>query len=427
MTSKRILITTFGSFGDLHPYMAIALELKARGHQLVMATSEIYREKITSEGLGFHPVRPDLPPPEEAGPMIAKLMDARTGTEHLFTTLLMPTLRDSYEDLRVAVRGADLLVTHMITFAGPILARQTGIPWVSTILAPISFFSAHELPVLPGAPALAAFRHLPPATLQPLVRLAKRRVESWITPLYELRAELGLPRGAHPVFEGQHSPELVLALFSSVLGAPQPDWPEHTRQTGFCFYDRKDEARVAPKLMEFLDSGEAPIVFTLGSSAVFDARNFYRDSAEAARRLGRRAVLLIGHEDNLPESLPAGVVAFDYAPFSEILPRAAAIVHQGGAGTTGQALRAGKPMLIMPYSHDQPDNGARVTRLGVGRTLPRHRYNATRAAAELGKLLNDASYAAKAAEIGRRVQAEDGPKAACDAIEERLRASTAKA
>ncbi|MDQ3814086.1 MAG: glycosyltransferase, partial [Armatimonadota bacterium] len=248
--------------------------------------------------------------------------------------------------------------------------------------------------------------------------------QSWIMPVYQLRAELSLPRGPNPLFDGQHSSALVLALFSSVLGEPQPDWPPQTRVTGFCFYDKKDETSIAPELAKFLDSGPPPIVFTLGSSAVFDARNFYRDSAEAARRLGRRAVLLIGKEENLPpEPLPEAIVAFDYAPYSEILPRTAAIVHQGGVGTTGQALRAGKPMLVMPFSHDQPDNAARITRLGVGRTLPRYRYNATRAAAELSKLLNDLSYATRAAEIGCRVQAADGPRAACDAIEERLRDS----
>jgi UDP:flavonoid glycosyltransferase YjiC (YdhE family) len=137
--------------------------------------------------------------------------------------------------------------------------------------------------------------------------------------------------------------------------------------------------------------------------------------------LGERALLLIGDERNRPASLPEGVAAFDYAPYSEVLPRARAVVHQGGVGTTGQGLRAGVPSLVVPFSHDQFDNAARVARLGAGRSLPRSKYNAQSAARELRLMLNDKSYAERAAEVGRIVQSEDGAASACDAIEEVLR------
>ena len=105
-----------------------------------------------------------------------------------------------------------------------------------------------------------------------------------------------------------------------------------------------------------------------------------------------------------------------------IFPRAAAIVHQGGVGTTGQALRAGRPTLVVPFAHDQPDNTLRVTRLRVGRTLLRARYNSRRAVAELRRLLEDPSYAQNAVRVSRQVQAEDGVSAACDALESLLAA-----
>jgi rhamnosyltransferase subunit B len=108
-------------------------------------------------------------------------------------------------------------------------------------------------------------------------------------------------------------------------------------------------------------------------------------------------------------------------PYSQIFPSACAIVHQGGIGTTAQALRAGRPTLIMPYSHDQPDNAARVERLGTLRTLPRKKYSASRIAKELSELLNNSQYAEKAAEISSLVQAENGVNLACDAIEQQLR------
>jgi UDP:flavonoid glycosyltransferase YjiC (YdhE family) len=144
---------------------------------------------------------------------------------------------------------------------------------------------------------------------------------------------------------------------------------------------------------------------------------FYDNSVAAAKRLGRRAVLVLGkNARNRPARLPDGVVACDYAPFSELFPRAAVVVHHGGIGTTGLAMRSGRPMLVVPYAHDQPDNAERLTRLGVARTIPPRRYTATRAAAELRHLLDSPAYSLRASEVGEQVRQEDGVRAACDAL-----------
>jgi UDP:flavonoid glycosyltransferase YjiC (YdhE family) len=133
-------------------------------------------------------------------------------------------------------------------------------------------------------------------------------------------------------------------------------------------------------------------------------------------------VLLVGSDPlNQPsQPLPENVIAVAYAPYAQIFPRASVIVHQGGIGTTGQALRAGKPMLVMPFGGDQYDNGARIERLGAGRTIMRNRYTAERAAVELKRLFDNPSYRERAVDLGWRVQAEDGVRAACDAIVDQL-------
>jgi UDP:flavonoid glycosyltransferase YjiC (YdhE family) len=420
--AKRIVLSTFGSFGDVHPYVAIALELKARGHTPVVATSEAYREKMAAQEIEFCPVRPDLPSfdqPEELGKLVEDLMDPREGSERVMQ-ILLPHLQDIYDDLSAAVDGADLLLTHPLPLVGPIVAQVRRLPWVSSVLAPVSFFSAYDPPVLPQLPALYNLMKLSPAIGRGVLRLARRKLDRLMEPVFRLRAELGLPRGEQPLFSGQHSPACVLALFSRVMATPQPDWPPHTIITGFPFYDRRDcfvESEAPAGLIEFLDAGPPPIVFTLGSSAFWVARDFYRDSISAARALGRRALLLIGHPRNLPsENLPDGVAAFEYAPYSEVLPRACAIVHQGGVGTTGQGLRSGRPVLILPHAHDQFDNAARVERIACGRVLPRPRYCAKSAVTELKALLGDPSYAERAAETGRIVRQENGARAAADAI-----------
>lgn len=421
-SARRIVLTTFGSFGDIHPYIAIGLELKSRGHQAIIATSPAYREKIEATGLGFHPVRPDILPPEEDPETINKAMDVMTGGQFIIKEMFSPHVRDGYKDLCAATQDADLLVTHMLTFAGPIVAEKTGIPWVSTVLAPVSFFSDYEPFVPPQAPGIGKLLRLHPIVGRLENYFGRRVTSRWVEPVYQLRSELGLARGGHPIYEGQHSPSLVLALFSKVLGDVQPDWPPQAIITGFPFYDRKDETDISPELEKFLDDGPPPIVFTLGSTAIFVAENFYHESIKAARLLNRRAVLLIGDARNMPkEPLPAGIVVFDYAPYGQILPRAAAVVHQGGVGTTGQTLRAGVPALVVPFNHDQPDNAFRIASLGVGRTISRKQYTAANASKELDRLLTDKAYTERAAAVGRLVQSEDGARTAADEIEIVLR------
>ncbi len=410
-------MTTFGSFGDVHPYIALALEMKRRNLSPVIATSEIYREKIESLGIEFHPVRPYMPGTDtpEGVAVIEKVMDVQRGAEYLFKELLVPAVRYSYQDLMVAVQGADLLITHPITLAGPIVAETTGIPWISTVLAPASLWSIYDPFVPPNAPWLHAFLSLTPTFAGWYETLLDNLTDHWVQQVYDFRGVMGLPRGKNPLFAGQYSPELNLALFSRVLYQPQPDWPENTITTGFPFFDKKDNSEMDRELARFLSEGPAPIVFTLGSAAVHCAGDFFRESVIAAKALRRRAVLLIGSEENRPkEPLPEGIVAFNYAPFGELLPRCAAMVHQGGVGTTGQGLRAGLPMLVMPFNHDQPDNAARVTRLGVARTISRKAYKAERVTKELRELLGNPSYANCARDAAYEIRTERGAASAVD-------------
>lgn len=415
----RIVLTTFGSLGDLHPYLALARGLKERGHRPLVATSEVYRAKAEALGLDFHPVRPDMPDLATSQDLMRRAMDLRTGPEVVIRELAMPALRPSYEDITAAAEGADLLVSHPLTFATRLVAEKRGLPWASSLLAPIGFFSVADPPVLPTLWFLARLRFLGPALYRPLYAMIRLRVWPWSEPWHRLRAELGLPAVRDdPVFEGQHSPRLTLALFSRLLGEKQSDWPARSVVTGFPFLDQG--VGLPEGLARFLDDGPPPVVFTLGSAAIHDAGPFYEHSARAAAALGVRAVLLVGADTpNRPASLPPGVAAFDYAPYSALFPRALAVVHQGGVGTTAETMRAGRPMIVMPYAHDQPDNAARVERLGMSRTVPRSRYTTARATGELRRLLAG-RYAERAAEVGRRVRAEDGVSAACDALERAL-------
>ncbi|WP_406693789.1 glycosyltransferase [Singulisphaera sp. Ch08] len=418
-TARRIVLATFGSLGDLHPFIALAKELKARGHVPVLATSEFHRERIERQGIGFFPVRPDLLDVESKPELFRDLMDRKKGSENVIRQLFMPSLRASYDDLLKAVQGADLLVSHAVAFAGPIVAEVTGIPWISAVLSPISLLSMHDPSVPPQAPWLRHLRMLGPRFHGSIHRLARLTLRKWTAPVQAVRKELGLPPGADPLFEGGTSPTCMLVLFSKVLGAPQADWPPQAIQTGFAFFDDVHATGMTAELKQFLSAGPPPIVFTLGSSAVMDAGSFYEMSQAAAHQLERRAIFLIGIDPrNRPrEPLSKSMLAVEYAPHSELFPRASAIVHQGGVGTTAQALRSGRPMLVVPWGHDQVDNAYRVCRLGVARTLSRERYTVRNAATALRHLLDEPNHLTRASEVARMIRTEDGAASACHAIE----------
>jgi rhamnosyltransferase subunit B len=304
-------------------------------------------------------------------------------------------------------------------YATRLVAEQERILWASSKVTPVGFFSAYDPPLLPGFPGVSKkLRCFGPALWNPLGRVLKRATRSWPEPWYRLREEIGLPRTAeaNPLVDG-HSPALHLALFSKQLAAQQRDWPPATVVTGFPFHDRDGEQGLPLALARFLDDGPPPIVFTLGCSSATVAGAFYDQSVAVARRLGRRAVLILNHARNRPASVPEGMTACEYAPFSELFPRAAVIVHHGGVGTTGLAMRAGRPMLVVPYALDQPDTAERLRRLGIARTIPRRRYAPARAAAELRRLLDDPAYPRRAPEVGDQLRREDGVRAACDALE----------
>ena len=176
------------------------------------------------------------------------------------------------------------------------------------------------------------------------------------------------------------------------------------------------------QVKQFLAAGSPPIVFTLGSAMIKGANDFFNQSLTAILTLRKRAIFIVGTEllDHLPEPLPNQVLVLEYAPFTYLFSHAAAIVHQGGIGTLAQALRAGRPMLIVPFSHDQPDNAERAVRLGVARCLLRQKYTAKTATAELRQLLAEPLYSKKALAISKLINQEKGMVTTCNLIEKYL-------
>jgi UDP:flavonoid glycosyltransferase YjiC (YdhE family) len=396
----------------LYPYLALAKELRDLGHQPLLASSETYRSKAEAQGAEFFPIRPDIS--LDNSEMMRYLFHQRFGTERVLREV-SSRVRETYEDTLEAVQGAHVIVSHPITFASPLIAEKLRIPWISSVLAPMSFVSAYDPPVPAPFPALVRLRVFGPAVMRAVFGLGKRASLAWIKPVIDLRRELGLAPGENPMFEGAQSPDLMLAMFSRAFAEPQLDWPANTAVTGFPFYD--SEEALAPELDRFIAAGPPPVVFTLGSSAVGAAGRFYADSLEAVQRLNVRAVFLTGtHAQDLPDRLPPTVLEWPYAPHAAVFARASAIVHQGGIGTTAQALRSAHPSLVVPFAHDQFDNADRVRRLGAGLWLSRGKYNARTAESAILRLLTESTFAASARRIAEVIGGENGARAAAEAI-----------
>lgn len=399
---KRIVFATVGSLGDLHPYIAIGRALRALGHRPVIATTDRYRSAVETQGIEYAPLRPAEAQFGGLEAVAARLFDPRRGPAYLIRDMLMPHVREQYQDIAAACAGAHLLVTHPLAVAGPLFCLKTGLPWVSSVLAPISLLSCVDVPLLAASPLARLLRALGPRPCRWCTALAAPILRRWERPLEALRADLGLPRAPRPaLLHGQFSARLNLALFPPLLAAPQADWPAHTLLPGFAGFDGPPPApEVQAELDAFLAAGDPPLVFALGSSVVMLAGEFWQHAIAAAAQLGRRAILLTGGHWRGP--LPAGVRAWDYLPYSSVFRHAAAVVHQGGTGTLAQALAAGRPQLVVPLAFDQPDNARRAAGLGLARCLPIGKALPRRLARELAVLLDTPAYAAAA----RRVAAD---------------------
>jgi len=230
------------------------------------------------------------------------------------------------------------------------------------------------------------------------------------------RGELGLPPVKGIFSDYIHSPELNLGLFPDWFCPQRPDWPQATHLTGFILHD-ESQMGLAPEVSAFLGAGEPPLLVTPGSAAQ-DRDRFFRNTVEACRTLGVRAMLVTNFPKQLPADLPPGVQAFPYLPFSRVLPHCSGIIYHGGVGTLAQATRAGVPQLVVPNAHDQPDNGSRIERIGLGFMASQRAYKTPRGATRaIGRLLGEPGLAERCRKFATRIDGAASLERACSLIE----------
>ena len=411
----HFLLIPLGSYGDVHPYLGLGTELARRGRSVTVFTNPHFQPLIERLGLPFIP----LGTTEQFAETIENpdLWHPRRGFETIARFGMLAPMRETYEV--IAERFADgqtVVVAPCMALGARIALEKLDVPLVTLALQPSVLFSAHQSPRLP--PLLLGDR-VPRWFKRWQFRMAgKMVIDPTLCPeLNAFRAELGLSPVSRVFAEWWLSPQRVLGTFPDWYAPPQPDWPSQTSLTNFPLWDEQGTTEVPPEAVAFLDEGDPPIVFTAGSAMVH-GREFFAAAADACRLINRRGILLTRYGDQIPSNLGEGVRHFDYIPFRQVLPRAAAIVHHGGIGTLSQGFAAGIPQLIMPMSHDQPDNAARLRRLGLGSSIARHKFTPRRVAAALEEILNSSTIAENCRNVAQRLRGVDGPALTADVIEQ---------
>lgn len=414
----HVILVAVGSAGDVHPFVGLGLGLAARRHRVTLMAAGYFEPLARKVGFDFAPIvsREDF---------LALLANPLAwhryrGFIECFRGGVLPTFEPIYRAIvERNVPGETVIVASTLGFGARCAQEKLGVPLVSVHLSPSVFRSDHHNPVLPGM-------FLPHWLPSPLKRLQYWLADTLVIerlmrgPLNDFRLSIGL-KPVKGILAGWHnSPQRVLALFPSWFAEPQPDWPAQTVLAGFPLYDERGVESLDEKLLTFLDAGEPPIVFTPGS-AMLHGRQFFEAAVEACRLLSKRGILLSRFREHLPRSLPSDVRHFLYVPFSQLLPRVAALVHHGGIGTLSQGFAAGVPQLVMPMSFDQPDNAARLKRLGAGASVERQHFRPARVADALSQLLQSPLVSARCRDLAERI-ADDRPiDVACDAIEQLAR------
>jgi UDP:flavonoid glycosyltransferase YjiC (YdhE family) len=413
----RWLLTSWGSHGDLHPFLALGRGLLARGHAVTLVGHPDWEAETTAAGLRF--VSTGEPSREDFIAHHPDVLSMRWGGLVSLHTLVHRAIAPGFEHILATLLAEapahDVIVAHHFVFPAPLAAELTGRPLATVSLAPGVVPSAHSLP---GA-------NFGRAGTGPVGRLGNRIVWSvggvisrvMVDPVInQLRARHGVRPVRDAIFSA-HSPRLNLQLYSEHFAPRPPDWSAEKKMAGFCFHDPPEVPRLAPETEAFLAAGEPPILFTLGSVAVQSPGPFYEDAVAALAQVRQRGLLLIGPERNRPRALPRDVMAASYAPYGLLMPRVRAVVHQCGIGTLSHTLRAGVPSVACPFAFDQPNNARRLEALGLAQVILPHERSAHFIATALADLLrSDAPARARA--LGEKIRAEDGVARACALLED---------
>jgi sterol 3beta-glucosyltransferase len=414
----HILIFSFGTRGDVQPYVALGAALKARGHKVTISTGRGFDDLIEGHGLDSAPIAFDIrelmqdPEVQDALRTFSGKIRAWRRFRGLF--------RGQFDDMWQVARQVrpDVIVAHPKAFPAHDIGEALGVVSLPSVLQPISVPTGDFPQFLVPAADLGRFTN----------RLSYRlfnRLSAWGQgkAMGDWRETvLGLPPMRLRSFMAGYSPDGEtlphLHGYSGVIVPKPDDWGPQEHVTGYWFLDQAGDFRPPADLERFLSAGPPPVYVGFGSMPTPDAERQTEVVTEALRLAGQRGILASGWGGLSNASGAALVHVLDGAPHDWLFPRCAAVVHHGGSGTTHEGLKWGRPTIVCPFGVDQPFWGRRVNRLGAGPPpLPQKRLTADRLAGAIRDALRRETVA-RATAVGEQVRREGGATEAALLVED---------
>jgi UDP:flavonoid glycosyltransferase YjiC (YdhE family) len=428
----KIGMQTWGSHGDIRPFLALAEGLQAAGNEvhlvLTCVDSAAYASHVSKHGVKITVLASPVLTPEQAeafGATAYRIRDPMKQMAAILRMCLDPVEDRMFEAARDLCKDADLLIGHFMMHPLQIAAEQAGRPYVSTVLSHVTIPTAFDHPL--GAPILGKTGH---RLLWWLTRvLIHRALQHYPN---RLRRQLGMPLVKDVLAELWLSPCLTLAAVSAQLCQLQPDWPASVRRCGFLDTPSLDiEGVVSDEVNAFLAAGEAPVYMTLGSWMPRDRAgqaDVLRLLTRAAQLAGCRAIIQSQSAQACGFASGERVLYVSMTPHHAIFPRCRAVLHHGGAGTTQSATLAGKPSIVVAHIGEQEHWGKELRRIGIaGKTSRRRSVTAEALARRIREVLAAPEMAVKAEEVGAAMKRENGVAEAVAIIMERFGGRDGKA
>lgn len=415
----KIVINTFGTRGDIQPYIALSLGLQKAGHSVRIVTHKIFEEFVRKYDLDFHPL--DLDPREVLiNQALTELGNNTVRITRWMKDQFRPVLREIFETTLVTNQDAELILNSGLSFAGWHVAEKYNIPSLAAFLWPMT----------PSRHLVGAVGKIPPSWLPfrgvinyYTTKLFNQLFYNLILPsVNEYRKEiLELPpiksRDYWKMDAPQSATSIIYGYSPTVVSKP-PDWSDHQQITGYWFLDSTEGFKPEKSLLDFLADGHPPVYVGFGSMVDHERDKLTQIVINALRESNHRGVLLGGWGALGSGTLPDSVLRVDAVPHDWLFPRMAALVHHGGAGTTAAGLRAGVPSVIVPSFGDQFFWGWQVQKLGVGpKPIPRKRLTVEKLARAIQQVVNDSGTKTKASQVGQKIRSEKGTNVAVEMIE----------
>jgi rhamnosyltransferase subunit B len=393
----NFLLVSYGSAGDIHPYLALGKALRLHKHRVIFITNEYFRSAVEFAGLEFKKV--GTKEEYESISQSPLLFDSTKAFEFVAKEVIMKHMREYYDAIKSLANEDAVLIAQSIAPAARIAHEKLGIPYATFNLQPMSIWSIHQPPRFSG---LAIPGFLPLWLKSYILNAANKHVidKQFAPGINKFLSELGIPAQKNFFTHWLYSPQKVIVAFPEWFAKPAVDWPSHTTLTGFISLDNKEE--LSPEMQHFLASGDPPLVFTAGS-AMQHAKTFFKTAVEVMQRLNYRAIFITSFPKQLPAKLSNNTFVCSFASYPQLFPKVKAVIHHGGIGTIAHVLAAGKPQLIVPFAHDQPDNAFRTEKLGVGYRISPHRFKAAYVTRKLRKLLQSPEVQRNCSEYSRKI------------------------